>query len=111
MVKKYSRDRRPGNVVNGAYGAMMTDISAFTGRMKSPLSGTLLWLGVRRVQHLPAGGGQLRQRHPMGRLRRHFRRLRMDNGILEPVGQIGGVAAFVPPLRRVALGLRGSGGG
>src|SRR5258708_8273792 len=41
----------------------------------------------------------------MGGLWRFFRGLRMDNGILEPVSEIGGLAAFVARLRWLPLAL------
>ena len=47
-----------------------------------------------------AGGRQLRQRHRRPRLRRHFRRLRMDDRILEPVGEIAGACSLRCPAAR-----------
>src|SRR5947199_10452265 len=61
--------------------------------MKSASPDWLL-LGVRSGQHLAAGGRQLRQGQRRFWLWRLFRRLRVNNRILEPIGQIAGAATF-----------------
>ena len=48
-------------------------------------------------------GGNCRHRHPVARLRRLFRRRRVENRILEPVSEIARAAAFAARLRRLAL--------
>src|SRR5712671_830538 len=68
------------------------DISVCLCRMKSASPYRWLRLGVRSGQYLAAGGRQLRQGHRRFWLWRLFRRLRVDNGILEPIGQIAGAA-------------------
>src|SRR5258705_6180060 len=69
-----------------ACGATIPDISACSGQVESASLHRRLRLGVRSGQHLAAGGRQLRQRHRRFWLWRLFRRLRVDNRILEPIG-------------------------
>src|ERR1700743_3689502 len=64
-----------------------------------------LLLGVAGGQNLAAIGRQLRQRQAGARLRRLFRRLRVQYRILEPVGEIAGRAAFARARRRLRLAL------
>src|SRR6266849_8565944 len=84
------------------------DISACSGRMKSASLDRRLLLGVRSGQYLAAGGRQLRQGHRRFWLWRLFRRLRVDNRILEPIGQIAGAATFARRWFRLALATAGA---
>src|SRR6266481_1395943 len=63
----------------------------------------MLLLRIRRVQNLFAGGRKLRQRWSGPRLRRLFWRLRVEDRILEPVGELAFAAAFAVPLVRLAF--------
>src|SRR5438128_2451681 len=75
-------------------------IAISAGREKS-LQRCGLLLGVRHVQHAPAGRRQLRHGHRRFRLRRLFGRLRMQRRILEPEGEVAGRTAFA----HVGIGL------
>src|SRR5258708_15534727 len=85
-----------------AYGARPLNISSFGGYRDSPLAGSLL-LGVGCAQHLAAGGRQLRQRYSRMRLRRLGRRFRVQDRILEPIGEIARAAAIAPVLIGLAV--------
>src|SRR6201988_2877403 len=61
----------------------------------------MLLLGVRHLQHRPAGRRELRHGHRRLWLRRLLRRLRMQRRNLEPEGKVAGRAA----LARVGIGL------
>src|SRR5271168_1589655 len=66
--------------------------------------------GIRRGQHRFAGSRQRGHRHAVrGRFRRLFRWRRMDDRILEPVGEIGLAAAFAAALIRLSLAFAGAG--
>src|SRR5467141_3634345 len=72
----------------------------------------LIWLrALMRMMVLTkiAGGRQLRQRDRRFWLWRLLRRLRVDNRILEPIGQIGRLAAFARRWFRLALASAGAG--
>ena len=81
--------------------------SVYPCRMKSPSPRCTAWRPER-----PAPGGRrpaIAPCHRRFRLWRFFRRLRVDNGILEPIGQIGRLAAFARRWFRLALAPGGAG--
>src|SRR5665213_1595458 len=69
----------------------------------------MLLPGIGSRQNLAAGRRQLRQGYRLPRLCRLFRRLRVEDRILEPVGEVGGAAAVAAFLRLLALAVGGSG--
>src|SRR6266481_2711741 len=69
----------------------------------------MLLLRIRRVQNLFAGGRKLRQRWSGPRRWRLFRRLRVEDRILKPVGELAFAAAFAAPLVRLSLAFAAAG--
>src|SRR6266849_9962945 len=65
--------------------------------------------GVMRGQNLAAGGRQLRKRHRRFWLWRRFRRLGVNHRILEPVGEIAGLAALACRWLRLAFAFAAAG--
>src|SRR5689334_9210934 len=106
-VEMRKRDRRPTRIRN-AYGVTAPDISSFCGAENSPRASTLSWLGVRRVQDRFAVRWQLRHRDLRLGLGWHYRRLRMEDRILEPVGEVGGLAAVATLLVFLAVAFGGA---
>src|SRR5450432_4620013 len=89
-----------------AYGARSSHFSLFGEAAHSPLAGSLL-LGVGRAQYLAAGGRQLRQRHSGMRLLRLLRRFRVQDRVLEPIGEVvAAVAADLLGLAHAILAAR-----